>query len=264
MRRVLIVFLTILFGLLSGFHVSATASPSWYLRGAIGVVQGEDADFSDDDCSATSPPALFGCGAGSDGESLGAYGDFGEYFSMEIAGGQYVYPWLRTDMALNYRPNLKYSGLANFRGVSGQQPVSTTARSLSLMANLFIELAPALGFSPERFHPYLGAGFGVSYNRLKAVKYRFPEMEKHKLSVTPSGERFNPAFMIFGGLGISLTPQWMLDISGRYEDLGEVGTDRGGMYMDHIDGEIEIARTNADLRGFGFMMGMRYLFRTSL
>jgi len=36
------------------------------------------------------------------------------------------------------------------------------------------------------------------------------------------------------------------------------------MYIDYIDREIEIARTNADLRGFGVMMGMRYLFRAPL
>lgn len=233
-------------------------SPDWYIRGAVGGVKGKDSDFSDNDCHSVSPPALFGCGTGSDGKSLGAYGDFGKYLSMEIAGGKYVLPWLRTDMALTYRPNMKYSGSANFIGVSGPQPVSTTARSLSLMGNVFFEPAPLLGLSQGHWHPYLGVGLGASYNRLKKVTYRFPEASVHHISITPSGERFDPAFMVSVGMGIVMSQKWMIDISLRYEDLGDVNTDQGGMYMNHVSEALKIAKTEADVRGFGVFLSARY------
>ena len=239
------------------------AASGWYIRGAVGAVQGKDAEFSDENCRSASPPALFGCGAGSDGRALGAYGDFGKYLSLEIAGGRYVLPWLRMEAALNYRPNLKYSGASNFLGVPGPQPATATAQSLSLTANLYIELAPLFGCSESRWHPYVGAGLGGSYNRMEEVIYRFPEAAIHHVSITPSGERFSPAFVISCGLGLALSENWMFDGSIRYEDLGKVGTDRGGMFMDHIHREIEIAETSAELRGFGLMLGMRYRLPSS-
>ncbi|MCJ8499733.1 outer membrane protein [Desulfatitalea alkaliphila] len=260
MQRFSVVFVSVLFILVNGASASATSHNAVYFRGAVAAMQSTGADFSDKDCSSTSPPALFGCGAGNDGRPLGAYGDFGEYLAMEIAAGRYVSPWLRIDLAFNYRPNMNYSGTANFRGVSGPQPVSSTARSLSAMANLFIELGPILNISSDRWHPYIGTGVGVSYNRLKEVEYLFPEATTHKISITPSGERFDPAFTFFGGLGVALSREWMIDISVRYEDLGRVETDRGGMYMNHIPQDLEIDKTSAALRGFGLALGVRYSF----
>jgi len=238
----------------------ADPSSDWYVRAAGGAIWGQDADFSDEDPTSVSPPALFGSAVGSDGRALGAYGDFGEYLILEMAAGRILLPWVRMDLALGYRPNMKYSGTANFLGVPGAQPVSTTARCLSLMANLFVEPATALGISTGCWRPYVGAGLGVSYNRLKNVTYRFPEAAKHTISITPSGDRFDPAFMLTCGLGITLSQKWILDLSGRYEDLGQVGTDVGNMYMNHFPQGIRIAETEADLRGFGFLAGVRYLF----
>lgn len=260
MQRLTVVLMLMLFILVNATPARATSQRAGYLRGALVAMQSTGADFADKDCSSTSPPALFGCGPGSDGRPLGAYGDFGEYLAMEIAAGRYVLPWLRVDLALNYRPNMNYSGTANFRGVTGPQPVSSTARSLSAMANVFFELAPILGISSDRWHPYVGTGIGVSYNRLKEVEYLFPEATTHKISITPSGERVDPAFTFFCGLGVALSREWMIDVSVRYEDLGRVETDRGGMYMNHIPQDIEIDKTSAALRGFGVALGVRYSF----
>lgn len=245
-------------GLPCGSRGHAAEKNQWYIRAAAGAIWGRDADFSDKDCKSTSPPALFGCGPGSDGKSLGTDGDFGQYLVLEFAGGRHLKPWLRTELAFHFRPNMKYSGSANFLNVSGPQPVSTTARSMGLMTNVFVELAPLLDLSASRWHPYLGAGAGLSHNKLDKVTYRFPEAQNHHLSITPSGRRWDAAYQITAGLGILFTQKWILDISVRYEDLGSVETDRGGMYMDHINGSIDIARTEADLKGFGTLIGLRY------
>jgi opacity protein-like surface antigen len=241
-------------------QVWAQESGHLYFRAAAGAIGGQDADFSDENCASKSPPALFGCGPGRDGRSLGTDGDFGTYLMLELAGGRYLNQWLRTDLSVHFRPNMKYSGSANFLNVSGPQPVSTTAQSLGVMANIFVELAPLFDLSHTRWHPYLGAGLGISRNKLDNVKYRFPEAQNHRLSITPSGTRWDAACHLTAGLGFIVTEKWVLDMSIRYEDLGSVETDRGKMYMDHIDGAIDIAKTEADLKGFGALVGLRYHF----
>ena len=58
-----------------------------YLRGLVGYDWSRDANFEDADCASTSPAALFGCGEGEDGDTLGAYGDFGASPLFEVAAG---------------------------------------------------------------------------------------------------------------------------------------------------------------------------------
>jgi opacity protein-like surface antigen len=245
---------------LIGFVDAASAAGKWYVRASAGAVWGEDADFTDRDCASSTPPALFGCGEGSDGRALGAYGDFGEYLVTELAAGAHVTPWLRIEVAAHYRPNMVYSGTANFLNVAGPQPVSTKARSIGLMVCGFLEIERFLKLSGTRWHPYIGGGLGFSKNRLERVNYRFPEASVHTHSITPSGRRLDKALMASCGLGVDLTEQWGLDFSLRYEDLGAVETEQGPMYMDHISQDIEIAETTADIRGWGLVMGVRYYF----
>lgn len=69
------------------FFTQAAAAADWYLRGAFGYEWSRAADFSDSNCAATNPPALFGCVSGNDGQPIGVSGDFGRFPLAEVAVG---------------------------------------------------------------------------------------------------------------------------------------------------------------------------------
>lgn len=241
--------------------VEAAEAEDWYLRGSLGYEQSEDADFSDRNCASTRPPALFGCVKGDDGRPIGAYGDFGSYPVVELALGRRLLPWLRADLSLGYRFDADYDGNANFLSVGFNEPVSATLDSWTGMLNAFVDLAPLTSRDLGRFEPYLGVGLGAAYNQLGKMTYRFPENPyRHKLSVTPDGERTSFAYRLALGTGIRLSEQLMLDLSAYYTDLGEVGTDSGLMLMNHVPAGIRIDETETKLRAYGLSVGVRYAF----
>lgn len=234
----------------------------WYVRGAVGYERSLAADFSDTDCTSINPPALFGCTGGYDGQPIGAYGDFGHFPMAEIAFGRQLLPWLRADLAIAHRFNMNYEGNANFLSVGPHQPVSTKADSLSGMANIFVDINGFLaGKKLWRFQPYLGGGIGISHNRIGQMTFLFPDNPgAHKISITPSGDRTNVAFMLAIGTGILLTEHLNLDIAYRYFDLGRVGTSPGNMYMDVLPAGITINDIESRLRTHGLVLGLRYQF----
>lgn len=233
----------------------------WYLRGTLGFEWSLSADYSDTDSTATNPPALFGAGPGRDGQPIGADGDFGRFPLVEAAVGKQILPWLRSELAVAYRPDMQYRGQTNFRGVPGEQSVSANADSLSGMANLFLDIAGLFGVNLGSFQPYMGGGVGVTHNRLSEMTYNFPSNPgAHKITITPTGKNTDIAFMAAIGTGIALSDRILLDSSYLYTDLGQVHTDAGKAYLNNIPAGIDIAETWAPLRTHGVFAGVRYLF----
>lgn len=246
--------------LLMSVSHGAVAS-GWYLRAALGYERSQDADLSDRDCASQQPAALFGCARGDDGRPIGAYGDFGDYPQLELAFGKRMLPWLRTDLSLGYRFAADYQGNANFLAVGTYEPVTADLESWSAMANAFVDVAALSGADLGRFTPYIGGGIGVAHNRLGKVTYRFPQNPyRHKISVTPSGERTNFAYRVTLGTEVALTEGLALDLAAYYMDLGEVGTDSGTMAMNNVPSGIMIDETETELRALGFSIGLLYLF----
>jgi opacity protein-like surface antigen len=241
--------------------VDSTAS-GWYVRGALGYEYSLTSNFSDTDCASTNPPALFGCVNGSDGQPIGAYGDFGHFPLAELAVGRQFLPWLRADLAVSYRFNMDYEGNANFLSVGLSQPVFAKADSLTGMANVFIDINGF--FKPGtlwRFQPYAGGGVGLAYNRIGEMTFLFPENPgAHKISATPSGDRKDFAFMLAVGTGFALTEKLILDVAWRYFDLGRVETSPGNMFMDIRPEGIAISSIESRLRSHGVTLGLRYHF----
>jgi opacity protein-like surface antigen len=256
MKKFVLLFVVLL---TSNAAIPAGAA-GWYLRGTLGFEWSLSADYSDADSTATNPPALFGTGPGRDGRPIGAYGDFGQFLLVEAAVGKQILPWLRSEITFTYRPDMQYSGQANFRGVPGEQPVSASADSLSGMANLFLDIAGLTGVNLGRFHTYMGGGAGVAHNRLSEMTYGFPgNPGAHKITITPTGKKTDIAFMAAIGMGIALSDRTLIDISYRYTDLGQVHTDAGKAYLNNIPAGIDIAETWAPLRTHGVFAGIRYL-----
>ena len=252
--------LKIIFFFLLAIGLSAQGQAAqWYMGAGAGYEWSLDADFHDEDSASTDPPALFGSGPGSDGRSLGAYGDFGNFAVFEVIAGVQPLKWLRADVSLAYRPQADYTAQANFINVPGEQPVDAEAESLTAMVNLFLEITELFHLDWGVFRPYVGGGIGLSYNQIGRMTYRFPGLTRHKLSVTPSGSRIDFAFKASVGTGIRLSEKLLLDISYRYSDLGRIETDSGNMFMDILPEGIDIGETSAPFRTHGFVVGFRYL-----
>ncbi|MBK5914201.1 outer membrane protein [Rhodocyclus purpureus] len=242
------------------------SAESWqeraYVRGSLGYEKYADANFSDARCSSTNPPALFGCGAGVDGRSLGAYGDFGHGRIAEIAVGARLSPLWRADISLAERSGMDYQGNANFRSVGLHQPVTGNAETTTAMLNLYLDLAALTGSDGGTIRPYLGVGAGVSHNRLGKMNFSFPENTgRHRTTETPKGERTEFAYSLMLGAEMALSRQFFLDASLRYTDLGEIGSDQGDMRMNHVAAPIRIDEIKTRLRSYGWAIGIRYAFR---
>jgi opacity protein-like surface antigen len=254
-------FIYIVISAIFAWVAGPAGAETWYLRGVAGLEKSLAADFSDEDVSAKNPPALFGTVSGNDGRPIGAYGDFGTFLLMEAAVGRRVLPWLRAELAVTYRPHMKYEGDANFAGVPGPQPVSSSADSMSALGLVYLDLAGMTKRNLGRFQPYIGGGAGVAHNRLDEVTYEFPNNpKKHKITITPSGSNTDIAFAAFIGTGIVLTDRLVLDISWRYTDLGRIYTDADRARLNNIPAGIMIAETWAPPRTHGLFTGIRYLF----
>src|SRR5690606_27777695 len=117
----------------------AQAQDALYLRGGVGLEWSEDSRWADGDCAQTQPPALFGCGAGIDGEALGARGDFDRAVAIDVGLGWRLSPRWRTEAQLGYRDGLDFSGQANFLGVSGEQPVAAAGSSLAAFLTVYLD-----------------------------------------------------------------------------------------------------------------------------
>ncbi len=255
------IFIYIVISAIFAWTVSPAGAEKWYLRGAAGLERSLAADFSDEDASAKNPPALFGTVPGNDGRPIGAYGDFGTFPLMEAAVGRRVFPWMRAELALTYRPRMKYGGDSNFAGVTEPQPVSSSADSLSALGLVYLDLAGMTHRNLGRFQPNIGGGAGVAHNRINDMTYEFPNNPGlHKITITPSGSNTDIAFAAFIGTGIVLTDRLVFDISWRYTDLGRIYTNAGRAWLNNIPAGIMIAETRAPLRTHGLFTGIRYLF----
>ena len=236
----------------------AHAASRVYLRGSVGWDESRDTTVSDLDCASTTPPALFGCGAGIDGKPLGARGDFGDTVAVELAAGFDLGSRTRVELALQSRPGLTLGANANFLGVSDDQPVSADADSLAA----FVIGAVDLGRPDWRLQPFVAAGLGAARNEIDRVRYEFPSLGPEAATIVRGGSHTDFAWTAAAGLAYRLNDAATLELAVRYADLGEVRTDAGtATVVRSADTfELEIAGTRADLRTTGVTLGLRYRF----
>lgn len=238
-----------------------------YLRGLVGYDWSLDANFEDAECSSTAPAALFGCGAGEDGDTLGASGDFGASPLFEVAAGLEVTDYFRVEAAFDYRPSLAFDGNANFLFSGRDQPVSGDVTQWGVMGFAYLEPLAALGIeAPVR--PFVGLGLGVSRNEISRMTYEFPDLRQPAYSITQGGTTTDFAWAATAGLGYDVSDSLTLEIAWRYSDLGEVETDEGNLYSERyskkqdrpIQFDIPIGETKANLTTQGVTVSARWRF----
>jgi len=252
--RILAVFIVI--------GASAAASPlaaqDWYFTAAFGADWSGATSFRDRDCAATSPPALFGCGAGEDGDRpLGAYGDFGASSAMEVGLGA-AFSAVRLEARLAYRPSLAFTGSANFLNASRTQPVRGEVRSVAVAIAGALDLPGAdLGYS--RLRPFVGASAGLARHEVERVVFRFPALGGGARTEIPGGTNYPFTWTGTAGLAFEIDERITVDAAYRYGNLGEIETEPGQARIVRrgVDTTIQIDGTRAKLETHGFVAGLR-------
>jgi len=249
--------------------LAATAAHSsqpgmFYTKAGLGGSFSRDTTFSDKDCESSSPAALFGCGAGNNGNPLGADGDFGNSVLLEFGGGYQAYQWLRAEILLAYRPSFSFSGSSNFRQIdpSYKQRVTGDASSFSGSFNVIFDVASTIGLSKQRFHPLLLGGIGFSHNRIQSMNYHFPTT----VTQTPSGSTTEFSWNVGAGVAYDYTESIGFECIYRYSDLGTIETDADAMVITRrsdnsiISDSIVIGKTHADFTAHELLLSVIWYF----
>lgn len=235
---------------------SATHQTSFYLRAGMSYDLFSKTRFGDKNCTSKSPAALYGCGRGNNGTSLGTEGDFGRAAGVEVGLGFFATPKLRLETSLAYRPGFVFEGNANFVQTSADQSVSADLWSTSGMVAAYMDLT---AYGPFRL--FTGSGAGLHYVDISNFRMTFPRTE----TIVPDGRNVDFTVMLTAGLATSLTNKITLDLAWRYVDFGIVETGEAAGQVIWKDGsrkplEIDFAETWAILRGQGFRVSLRYGF----
>ena len=228
-----------------------------YLRLGAGVQWPETSALKDQRCSSTSPPALFGCGSGDDGRSLGAYGGFDQAPVVDAAIGYRWTSWLRTEALLHWSPQLNVSAQSNFLGAGSNQPVSASGNGLAGFGVLYVD-----GPSLATVRPFIGAGLGAARTSLSDVTYRFPAISSDAVTVTSGGRSTSFAYLLTAGVSIPVSERLDLDLAYRWTDLGTVKTNAGSAKLVRPAGrsKLAIAGTEIDLQTQAAVASLRFRF----
>ena len=234
----------------------ALAATHPFFRAGVSLGRTGDAVVRDRDCSSTEPPALFGCVDGLDGRALAAYGDFGRAAGLEIAAGRELSDAVRVEIAVARR-RLSLDADANFTGVVGEQPVRANGASWSAMLGGAVDLSPRTW----RVRPFVSAAAGAARNDLGRVLYAFPGIAPDAITETSGGVTTSFAWNAGAGVAIALSDALIVDVSARYSDLGDVGTDAGPATIVRPRGtfEIGIDGTRASLRDRALVVSLRWV-----
>ena len=228
-----------------------------YLRLGAGLQWPEPSALKDQRCSSTSPPALFGCGSGDDGRSLGAYGGFDQAPVVDAAIGYRWTSWLRTEALLHWSPQLNVSAQSNFLGAGSNQPVSASGNGLAGFGVLYVD-----GPSLATVRPFMGAGLGAARTSLSDVTYRFPAISSDAVTVTSGGRSTSFAYLLTAGVSIPVSERLDLDLAYRWTDLGTVKTNAGSAKLVRPAGrsKLAIAGTEIDLQTQAVVASLRFRF----
>lgn len=218
--------------------------------------------FMDEDCLSTSPAALYGCGAGSDGRPRATYGDFGTPAGLEIGVGMRSSTNWRREFTVQYRPDISFSGNSNFDGLSPErQFVSASLSTLSFMFSGYYDLVGSGNSNGGEFTPYIGAGLGVSRIDIGQTTMTFPITSTD----VPGGHHTGLSWLFALGVSRKIEGLGTLDLGWRYMDFGRVVTPRGpGSVVRNDDGslviDLDLAPTQAKLTSVGLRIALRQDF----
>ena len=232
-----------------------------YLRAGFGLDQPTETVFRDENCEIEAPVPLYGCGPAPDGAPYRSVGNFGTVAALEVGIGSTVASALRIEALVEVRPNLTFSGRANYLDSELRQSVSVDLSIVSGMVAAYADL-PALGLPRlGPFDPFLGVGVGVARVRAGETRMTFPATT----TIVPGVSRSDFAWMVTAGVATVLSESTTLDLAWRYSDLGTAETATGGGRVVWRDGSreplmLDQAASEARLRSHGLRLSVRHEF----
>jgi opacity protein-like surface antigen len=225
-----------------------------YVRFGGGVERTGTTMLRDADCESAQPPALFGCDSGIDGRPLAARGDAGDTPVFELAAGMTLGSKGRIELAIADRSGVDFDGGANFRGVTGVQPVRADGRSRSAMVVGAFNVAYLDGI-----RPFVFAGAGLARNETSPVTFSFPSIGPEAVTVIRGGRHDDFAWTAGAGFALPVNDRITLELTLRYSDLGELRTEAGQATIVRPTRSLtlDIAGTHASLRTLGTALSLR-------
>lgn len=226
--------------------IEAVAAPAqfsgWYLRGDVGVGINEMSNFSSTDAS-------FVPGFQYDGAGLGTQAIIG-------AGVGYQFNnWFRADVTGEYRtPSKFWAGEGYFNTVSGLpgfDSYSGSVRSTVVLANGYFDIGTWYGFTP-----FVGGGVGAAFQQFHALTdIGLGPDNVGAYGIAPDKNLIQFAWALMAGVDYSILPNWKIELSYRYLDMGNVSSYPIACTAGCTNERQSFLMTSHDVR-----LGLRYVF----
>jgi opacity protein-like surface antigen len=140
----------------------------------------------------------------------------------ELAVGLRIAPWARLELASSRAASARIS--MPYPLIT--EPMEFTVKSSQLMLNANVDIAPLLGADWGKWQPYAMAGIGRSKNRNSDYFCAVPANCGGVSQFANAASTSDRAKQFGLGVRYALNERWLLDVSWRRMDLGEIrGTD---------------------------------------
>ncbi len=204
-------------------------------------------------------------------------GAIGSGFQFHFAPGIRLSSVLRAQLEFGLARALDWRGNTNYRRSGEHQPSEARLDTWQLLPAGFYDFPGWEIASGRHVQPFLGAGLGITGYRLSDYVQRFPEPDDPQgylrrgpngeipFTALPGGSGWNFTWMLTAGLAIPVGRNVHLDLSYRYTDAGEIGTDVGDIaivrYRD--DGtlreiQVPINETSSEYRIHSLLVALRF------
>ncbi len=200
-----------------------------YLGAGMAIVRPEGARYVDGEDSGHA--ALYG------NEDLFDAGAFDTSMQFHLVAGVTSRSGLRAQLEVSLHREFDWRGSANYPNAGKHQPSEGTLDARQLMLAGFYDF-PGWTLRPGRVaRPYLGAGVGINDYRVSHYVQRFPDPDdpagylrrspggEIPFTAIPDGEGQTSAWVLTAGIAVPIFKDVHLDLSYRYTNAGEIGTD---------------------------------------
>jgi opacity protein-like surface antigen len=248
MSRVRIILLATTAAIVSTSALAADLPPiappvqafaGWYLRGDIGVSNQEvDRLYN----------VLYDTAASVQNIQKGF--DAAPLFGLGI--GYQWNNWLRIDVTGEYRAKANFHGLdiaSDFAGTRFPNEYHASKSEWVVMANAYFDLGTWWCFTP-----FIGAGVGMAYNRIHDFKDVGTPVASVAFGETTG--KWNFAWALHAGLAYKVTPDFTVELSYRYIDLGDA---ESGDLVTYLGGNaVNNPMHFRDITSHDFKLGVRW------
>jgi len=135
--------------------------------------------------------------------------------------GYYFNDWLRFDVTGEYRGSANYHGYGTYTGSpGGSDEYRARKKEWVGLLNAYIDLG-----TWNKLTPFIGAGVGGAYNTISS--FLDVNTANNGVYSAQTASKFNFAWALHAGLAYKVTPNFTVELSYRYLDLGSAETGTG-------------------------------------